>query len=1054
MVLTLPANATYYTYQLRLIFINSTVARNINDISPIQLTTSISQPQAMTENGITTNGIPIVSTSNTYFTNSTGSAHHWSELINGALQGTGIMFTASANQQLYAFDKMAGKFTGALYANSAATPPVIELDPVTSAGPVSFTSALDLTWYGAVVTFNGVNPIYATSGNSGLWTLVEQPPAVAITPQSSAATSINLSPSCGNVGASVKVLGGGFIPNSQITITFNGKTVATTTANVYGEIPLGTTFVIPSYPFGSYTVTATDTSSNSASANFVLTPLDHFTVTALGGGNISTQTAGTAFSITITAKDSSGNTVTSYTQPSTLSVSTGTISPTSTGEFTNGVWTGQVTLTQSGTSISISTTEDGKNGQSNTFGVNAGAAARFVVSGFTNPVTAGTASSVTVTAYDAYGNVATGYAGTVKITSSDSQAVLPANAGLTNGVGSFSVTLKTAGSQSITATDTVTSSITGSQTGITVNDGAAVSIAVSPATASITAGNPETYTATATDAYGNSWAVTGSVTWSISSGAGGSWSGNVYTSHTAGTFTVTGTVSGVQGTASLTVNPGALYNFIFNTITSPQIAGTAFSITITAEDSSGNTVTSYVGTNTLTVSSGTISPTSTGAFVAGVWTGSVTLTKSGTGISISTSGGGKSGTSGTFTVNPGAATSFVVSGFTNPVTAGTAGSVTVTAKDANGNTATGYSGTVKITSSDSQAVLPANARLTNGVGSFSVTLKTAGSQSITATDTVTSSITGSQTGITVNAASLSKFAFGTIGTQTAGTAFNVVINAQDAYGNTVSTYTGNPTLTYSAGTISPTSSGNFVSGTKTVSVTVTTSGTGVTITATVGSTTGTSGTFTVNPGSATSFVVSGFPSPTTAGVAHAVTVTAKDAYGNTATGYAGTIKITSSDSKAVLPANAGLTNGVGSFSVTLETAGSQSITATDTVTSSITGAQTGITVNAAAASQLVFTMYPSSIVHGNTRYEFTVQLQDSYGNAVTAGTGGDTVSLTATFGSFYAAATGGNPITSVTIAAGSSSANFYYYDSTTTGTTTIAASYGTLTQASKTYTVT
>ena len=86
----------------------------------------------------------------------------------------------------------------------------------------------------------------------------------------------------------------------------------------------------------------------------MLTPLDHFTVTALGGGNISTQTAGTAFSITITAKDSSGNTVTSYTQPSTLSVSTGTISPTSTGEFTNGVWTGQVTLTQSGTSISIS----------------------------------------------------------------------------------------------------------------------------------------------------------------------------------------------------------------------------------------------------------------------------------------------------------------------------------------------------------------------------------------------------------------------------------------------------------------------------------------------------------------------------------------------------------------------------------------------------------------------------------------------------------------------------------------------------------------------------
>ena len=113
-----------------------------------------------------------------------------------------------------------------------------------------------------------------------------------------------------------------------------------------------------------------------------------------------------------------------------------------------------------------------------------------------------------------------------------------------------------------------------------------------------------------------------------------------------------------------------------------------------------------------------------------------------------------------------------------------------------------------------------------------------------------------------------------------------------------------------------------------------------------------------------SFVVSGFPSPTIAGVAHTVTVTAKDAYGNTATGYAGTVKITSSDGKAVLPANAGLTSGVGSFTVTLKTAGTQSITATDTVTSSITGSQTGITVNAASGSYFVVSGFPSPTVAG------------------------------------------------------------------------------------------
>ena len=115
----------------------------------------------------------------------------------------------------------------------------------------------------------------------------------------------------------------------------------------------------------------------------------------------------------------------------------------------------------------------------------------------------------------------------------------------------------------------------------------------------------------------------------------------------------------------------------------------------------------------------------------------------------------------------------------------------------------------------------------------------------------------------------------------------------------------------------------------------------------------------MNAAGAASFVVSGFPSPTVAGVAHSVTVTAKDAYGNTATGYAGTVKITSSDSKAVLPANSVLSSGTGSFSVTLVTAGSQSITATDTVTSSITGSQTGITVNAASGIYFVVSGFPS-----------------------------------------------------------------------------------------------
>jgi hypothetical protein len=52
------------------------------------------------------------------------------------------------------------------------------------------------------------------------------------------------------------------------------------------------------------------------------------------------------------------------------------------------------------------------------------------------------------------------------------------------------------------------------------------------------------------------------------------------------------------------------------------------------------------------------------------------------------------------------------------------------------------------TSSDGQASLPANYTFTaadGGVHTFSATLKTAGSQMLTATDTIASSITGAQT---------------------------------------------------------------------------------------------------------------------------------------------------------------------------------------------------------------------------------------------------------------------------------------------------------------------
>src|SRR5260370_18645357 len=90
---------------------------------------------------------------------------------------------------------------------------------------------------------------------------------------------------------------------------------------------------------------------------------------------------------------------------------------------------------------------------------------------------------------------------------------------------------------------------------------------------------------------------------------------------------------------------------------------------------------------------------------------------------------------------------------------------------------------------------------------------------------------------------------------------------------------------------------------------------------------------TVNPAADSILVVGGFASPTVAGVSHNFTVTAQDAFGNTATGYAGTVTFTSTDGQAAFPANYAFSTadgGVHTFSRTLNTAGPPSFNAQGT----------------------------------------------------------------------------------------------------------------------------
>ncbi len=184
-VIKLPANATYYTYQLRIMFINSTQARTITDLCPIQLTTTLPSVQIQTENG-TLAGSPILQNGTGTFLNSASSgwsAHHFSQFISSDGKGAGLMFTDFANQNLYTFDSFSASTSkGALKASSG----LLELLPVSSS-QVQFTFAYDITWQGAVVTFDRTTPIcnlYEDTTPMGLWIIAEYPPTLTVTPKS------------------------------------------------------------------------------------------------------------------------------------------------------------------------------------------------------------------------------------------------------------------------------------------------------------------------------------------------------------------------------------------------------------------------------------------------------------------------------------------------------------------------------------------------------------------------------------------------------------------------------------------------------------------------------------------------------------------------------------------------------------------------------------------------------------------------------------------------------------------------------------------------------
>ena len=117
------------------------------------------------------------------------------------------------------------------------------------------------------------------------------------------------------------------------------------------------------------------------------------------------------------------------------------------------------------------------------------------------------------------------------------------------------------------------------------------------------------------------------------------------------------------------------------------------------------------------------------------------------------------------------------------------------------------------------------------------------------------------------------------------------------------------------------------------------------------------------PGSTDLLSITGIPNAVTAGTSETFTVTALSPNGGTDTSYLGTIQFSSTDPQAVLPASYTFTAadaGTHTFTVTFKTAGTQAITATDTANGAIIGTEDNIIVQAAAASSLKVTGFPTT----------------------------------------------------------------------------------------------
>jgi hypothetical protein len=357
------------------------------------------------------------------------------------------------------------------------------------------------------------------------------------------------------------------------------------------------------------------------------------------------------------------------------------------------------------------------------------------------------------------------------------------------------------------------------------------------------------------------------------------------------------------------------------------------------------------------------------------------------------------------------ATSLQVSAPSN-ATAGIDSTVTVTAKDSLGATVTGFSDSVHFSSSDAQAILPADVALTAGTGTFTLLWRTSGFQAVQAMDVQSPSVFGISSTVVVSPAAADHLVLSGPNAATVGTPESLTVSAEDHFSNVDYSYAG--TVSFSASCV-PTASTScagaspmtlpgpygFVAG-KGGDNGVHTFTSGATlnspvleqVTVTDGSISGQANLLGVGAGGATHFglAISG-SGIVAAGTAFSFTVTALAEGASTATGYTGTVHFSVGTSTGggkgsvrndQLPADSTLANGTGTFSATLFVAGNRTLTATDAAFPEIHG-QALLQILGAAVDHLRLTT-PGQVEPG-AAFSGTLTPVDQFENPTSGYTG-------------------------------------------------------------------